>query len=154
MQNFCRLPLKCRKIKMLQNKLALVQQGDQRLAVFDFMPGGSLREALDCKQPVLTWRQRLSIALGAARGLAYLHEEAVPALIHRDIKSSNVLIDGDRLGFLDSAFSRRDMDERYILACEEVMVEYLLSPGCSFPPYSWPATSFEDAVRCLGGWKP
>lgn len=42
--------------------------------------------------PVLTWAQRVKIAVGAARGLEYLHEKADPHIIHRDIKSSNVLI--------------------------------------------------------------
>ena len=45
--------------------------------------------------PVLTWAQRVKIAVGAARGLEYLHEKADPHIIHRDIKSSNVLIFDD-----------------------------------------------------------
>ena len=45
--------------------------------------------------PVLTWTQRVKIAVGAAKGLEYLHERADPHIIHRDIKSSNVLIFDD-----------------------------------------------------------
>lgn len=41
--------------------------------------------------PVLSWAQKVKIAVGAARGLEYLHEKAYPRIIHRDIKSSNVL---------------------------------------------------------------
>lgn len=45
--------------------------------------------------PVLSWAQRVKIAVGAAKGLEYLHEKANPHIIHRDIKSSNVLIFDD-----------------------------------------------------------
>ncbi len=45
--------------------------------------------------PVLDWMQRVKIAVGAARGLEYLHEKAQPPIIHRDIKSSNVLLFDD-----------------------------------------------------------
>ena len=41
----------------------------------------------------LDWMGRLKVALGAARGLVYLHEHANPPIIHRDIKSSNILLD-------------------------------------------------------------
>jgi serine/threonine protein kinase len=45
--------------------------------------------------PVLSWSQRVKIAVGAAKGLEYLHEKAQPHIIHRDIKSSNVLLFDD-----------------------------------------------------------
>lgn len=45
--------------------------------------------------PVLSWTQRVKIAVGAAKGLEYLHEKAQPHIIHRDIKSSNVLLFDD-----------------------------------------------------------
>ena len=45
--------------------------------------------------PVLSWTQRVKIAVGAAKGLEYLHEKAKPHIIHRDIKSSNVLLFDD-----------------------------------------------------------
>lgn len=43
----------------------------------------------------LNWNTRLKIALGAARGLAYLHEDSSPRVIHRDFKSSNILLEDD-----------------------------------------------------------
>ncbi len=42
--------------------------------------------------PVLNWAQRVKIAYGAARGLEYLHEKVQPSIVHRDVRSSNVLI--------------------------------------------------------------
>lgn len=45
--------------------------------------------------PVLSWNQRVKIAYGAARGLEYLHEKVQPAIVHRDVRSSNVLLFDD-----------------------------------------------------------
>ncbi|XP_042450235.1 leucine-rich repeat receptor protein kinase HPCA1-like [Zingiber officinale] len=68
-------------------------QGEQML-VYEFIPNGTLRESLSGKSGILLdWRRRLRIALGSARGLAYLHELADPPIIHRDVKSSNILLD-------------------------------------------------------------
>ncbi|KAJ8752801.1 hypothetical protein K2173_008536 [Erythroxylum novogranatense] len=70
--------------------------GDERLIVYDYMPNHSLithlhgQLAQDC---LLDWPRRMSIALGSAEGIAYLHHEASPHIIHRDIKASNVLLD-------------------------------------------------------------
>lgn len=45
--------------------------------------------------PVLSWSQRVKIAYGAARGLEYLHEKVQPPIVHRDVRSSNVLLFDD-----------------------------------------------------------
>ncbi|XP_011084699.1 probable leucine-rich repeat receptor-like protein kinase At5g49770 [Sesamum indicum] len=69
------------------------EQGEQML-VYEFMPNGTLRESLSGRSGVhLDWKRRIRIALGSARGLAYLHELANPPIIHRDIKSTNILLD-------------------------------------------------------------
>ncbi|KAM4126236.1 hypothetical protein ACB094_01G373000 [Castanea mollissima] len=68
-------------------------QGEQML-VYEYVPNGSLKDNLSGKSGFrLDWMRRLKIALGAARGLAYLHELANPPIIHRDIKSTNILLD-------------------------------------------------------------
>ncbi|CAJ2636090.1 unnamed protein product [Trifolium pratense] len=69
------------------------EQGEQML-VYEFISNGTLRESLSGKSGTqLDWKRRLRIALGSARGLAYLHELANPPIIHRDVKSTNILLD-------------------------------------------------------------
>nr|KAJ0222508.1 hypothetical protein LSAT_V11C200051980 [Lactuca sativa] len=72
--------------------------GDQRLLVYEYMPLGSLENHLfdlESHQEPLDWHTRLKIAVGAARGLEYLHCKANPPVIYRDLKSSNILLDND-----------------------------------------------------------
>lgn len=72
------------------------------LLVYDYIPNGSLDSLLfDNENFVLSWEQRFNIIKGIAAGLLYLHEEWEQVVIHRDVKSGNVLIDADmnaRLG--------------------------------------------------------
>ncbi|KAJ6798641.1 putative leucine-rich repeat receptor-like protein kinase [Iris pallida] len=69
-------------------------QRGERMLVYEYIPNGSLRECL-CGEGgiVLSWQTRLSVALDSAMGLAYLHEHANPPIIHRDVKSTNILLD-------------------------------------------------------------
>ncbi|KAJ1695872.1 hypothetical protein LUZ63_012570 [Rhynchospora breviuscula] len=70
--------------------------GTDRLLIYSFMENGSLDYWLHEKPdgPVqLDWSKRLHIARGAARGLCYLHQSCDPHILHRDIKSSNILLD-------------------------------------------------------------
>ncbi|XAR56213.1 Non-specific serine/threonine protein kinase [Bertholletia excelsa] len=69
------------------------EQGEQML-VYEYIPNGTLYQSLAGKSGIrLDWKRRLQIAIGAARGLQYLHELANPPIIHRDIKSNNILLD-------------------------------------------------------------
>ncbi|KAK8468840.1 hypothetical protein PHAVU_006G133400 [Phaseolus vulgaris] len=68
-------------------------QGEQML-IYEYVANGTLKDTLSGKSGIrLDWIRRLKIALGAARGLDYLHELANPPIIHRDIKSTNILLD-------------------------------------------------------------
>ncbi|GLJ17337.1 hypothetical protein SUGI_0301050 [Cryptomeria japonica] len=67
------------------------------LLVYEYMPQGNLFDALHSDDGrgghVLDWPARYRIALGTARGLAYLHQDCSPAIVHRDVKSTNILLD-------------------------------------------------------------
>ncbi|KAH9606231.1 hypothetical protein KSS87_008044 [Heliosperma pusillum] len=64
----------------------------ERLLVYPYMANGSVASRLKGKPP-LDWNTRKRIAVGAARGLLYLHEQCDPKIIHRDVKAANVLLD-------------------------------------------------------------
>uniref|UniRef100_A0A453B459 Protein kinase domain-containing protein n=1 Tax=Aegilops tauschii subsp. strangulata TaxID=200361 RepID=A0A453B459_AEGTS len=68
-----------------------------RLLVYEYMPNGSLENHLFVKQvpSALSWSTRLNIAVGAAKGLAFLHDAEKP-VIYRDFKGSNILLDSDK----------------------------------------------------------
>ncbi|ESQ32523.1 hypothetical protein EUTSA_v10003696mg [Eutrema salsugineum] len=74
--------------------LGFYEDAEERVLVYEYMENGSLADHLhNPRFEPLTWERRLRIALDAARGIQYLHEFAVPLVIHRDIKSSNILLD-------------------------------------------------------------
>ncbi|XP_051118958.1 proline-rich receptor-like protein kinase PERK8 [Andrographis paniculata] len=69
---------------------------NQRLLVYDYVPNNTLHYHLhDEGKPAMDWPSRVKVAAGAARGLAYLHEDCQPRIIHRDIKSTNILLDNN-----------------------------------------------------------
>ncbi|XVE55050.1 hypothetical protein DITRI_Ditri03aG0130100 [Diplodiscus trichospermus] len=81
--------------KNLVQLLGFCEDFNERVLVYEYMNNGTLHDHLHKFQnsSFMSWPTRLKIALDAARGIEYLHEYAVPTIIHRDIKSSNILLD-------------------------------------------------------------
>ncbi|KAG5409160.1 hypothetical protein IGI04_005479 [Brassica rapa subsp. trilocularis] len=82
----------------LVNLIGICIEDRNRSLVYELIPNGSVESHLhgvDKESSPLDWEARLKIALGAARGLAYLHEDSNPRVIHRDFKSSNILLEHD-----------------------------------------------------------
>ncbi|XP_073139624.1 receptor-like protein kinase HSL1 [Henckelia pumila] len=67
---------------------------DCKLLVYEYMPNGSLGDLLhSSKGGLLDWPMRFKIAIDVAEGLSYLHHDCVPPIVHRDVKSNNILLD-------------------------------------------------------------
>ncbi|KAK7292027.1 hypothetical protein RIF29_07652 [Crotalaria pallida] len=73
--------------------LGYIDKGNERILITEFVPNGTLREHLDgLRGRILDFNQRLEIAIDVAHGLTYLHLYAEKQIIHRDVKSSNILL--------------------------------------------------------------
>ncbi|KAJ1400670.1 Serine-threonine/tyrosine-protein kinase, catalytic domain [Sesbania bispinosa] len=78
--------------------IGICAENSFRCLVYELVPNGSVEfhlHGVDKENCKLDWAARMKIALGAARGLAYLHEDSSPRVIHRDFKSSNILLEDD-----------------------------------------------------------
>lgn len=85
--------------------LCCISSNDSKLLVYEYMENQSLDKWLHSKKMktnrglvhhmILDWPRRLQIAIGAAQGLCYMHHDCFPAIIHRDVKSSNILLDSE-----------------------------------------------------------
>lgn len=87
---FCRL-----RHRNLVQLMGWCHKKEELLLVYELLPNGSLSTCLFEEKTLLTWAMRYRIALGLASSLLYLHEEWEQCVVHRDIKSSNVMLDSD-----------------------------------------------------------
>ncbi|KAL5199532.1 hypothetical protein ABZP36_020735 [Zizania latifolia] len=91
----------CLRHKNLVQLEGWCDEKGELLLVYEYMPNGSLDKALYGEPCTLSWPQRYTVAAGIASVLSYLHQECEQRVIHRDIKTSNILLDGNlspRLG--------------------------------------------------------
>ncbi|KAK4439853.1 Calcium/calmodulin-regulated receptor-like kinase [Sesamum alatum] len=99
----------------LVNLVGYCAEKHQHMLIYVYMSRGSLASHLyNEKFEPLNWELRVQIALDVARGLEYLHDGAVPSVIHRDIKSSNILLDQSmRARVADFGLSREEMVSKH-----------------------------------------
>ncbi|XP_052198807.1 calmodulin-binding receptor-like cytoplasmic kinase 3 [Diospyros lotus] len=88
--------------------LGFIEKGHERVIITEFVPNGTLREHLDGQRgKILDFNQRLEISIDIAHALTYLHLYSEKQIIHRDVKSSNILLtEGMRAKVADFGFAR------------------------------------------------
>ncbi|CAM6037987.1 unnamed protein product [Sphagnum compactum] len=108
----------------------------QRLLVYQYINRGTLNDALHTSEEAakrISWNMRIKIALGAARALEYLHEVCLPAMVHRNFKSANILLDDEMNPHLSdcgiAAFTPLGVER-------QVSAQMLGSFGYSAPEYA------------------
>ncbi|KAL2896066.1 Calcium/calmodulin-regulated receptor-like kinase 2 [Bienertia sinuspersici] len=94
----------------LVNLVGYCVEKGQYMLIYEYMSNGSLEKLLYSEDDILMWDDRLQIALDISHGIEYLHEGAVPPVVHRDLKSANILLDQSmRAKVADFGLSKEDV---------------------------------------------
>ncbi|XP_045825692.1 probable LRR receptor-like serine/threonine-protein kinase RFK1 isoform X2 [Trifolium pratense] len=124
-------------------------EGDQLILVYEYMENNSLARALFSSenQLKLDWPSRLRICIGIAKGLAFLHEESRLKVVHRDIKATNVLLDGNlNPKISDFGLARLDEEEK-----THIITRVAGTIGYMAPEYAlWGYLSYKADVYSFG----
>ncbi|XP_014630770.1 ATP-binding/protein serine/threonine kinase isoform X2 [Glycine max] len=123
-------------------------EGDQLILVYEYMENNSLAHALFSSkdQLKLDWATRLRICIGIAKGLAFLHEESRLKIVHRDIKATNVLLDGNlNPKISDFGLARLDEEKTHVTTRIAGTIGYMA------PEYAlWGYLSYKADVYSYG----
>ena len=108
-----------------------------KLLLYNYIPNGNLQQLLQ-ENRSLDWETRYKIAVGSAQGLAYLHHDCVPAILHRDVKCNNILLDSKYEAYLaDFGLAKLMHSPSFHHAMSRIAGSYgYIAPGKLFPTFA------------------